>query len=128
MTTKYQMTGKLVDSVNSLSLANDYLQDDDMTKYVPESLEGIVLDVEWSLTDDISWQVRVVASRDLDPKETAELEDWISGQNSDGLGEGFEQQPFAEKFERDYWGEIDEDSWHMASFDWETNPHKLVKL
>lgn len=31
---------------------------------------------------------------EIEDKEIADLKDWISGQNSDGLGEGFEQQDF----------------------------------
>lgn len=31
---------------------------------------------------------------EIDEKGIADLKDWISGQNSDGLGEGFEQQDF----------------------------------
>lgn len=33
-------------------------------------------------------------SGEIDKKGIADLKDWISGQNSDGLGEGFEQQDF----------------------------------
>ena len=33
-------------------------------------------------------------SGEIDEKGIADLKDWISGQNSDGLGEGFEQQDF----------------------------------
>lgn len=33
-------------------------------------------------------------SGEIDEKGIADLKDWISGQNSDGLGEGFEQQEF----------------------------------
>lgn len=33
-------------------------------------------------------------SGEIDAKGMADLKDWISGQNSDGLGEGFEQQDF----------------------------------
>lgn len=33
-------------------------------------------------------------SGEINAKGIADLKDWISGQNSDGLGEGFEQQDF----------------------------------
>lgn len=37
--------------------------------------------------------VEVEMTEPLTPEETKALIDWISGQNSDGLGEGFEQRP-----------------------------------
>jgi hypothetical protein len=37
-------------------------------------------------------KVNVSLTENLTKDETEELKDWISGQNSDGLGEGFEQQ------------------------------------
>ena len=39
-----------------------------------------------------------VDGRELTEQELEKLSDWISGQNSDGLGEGFEQQDFAESY------------------------------
>ena len=53
-------------------------------------------------------------------------------QNSDGLGEGFEQQSFASyEIEDDYNCGYDEDEYIepeyvMASFDWETNDYEFT--
>ena len=53
----------------------------------------------------ILWKIEEIGGRyygcvscevkeDLNSEETEALRDWITGQNSDGLGEGFEQRPF----------------------------------
>lgn len=130
MTSMYRTRGKLTNPVTDLSLARAYLEQDDMTKYVGTwgdtvAIKDVVFDINWGLEDEETWQVTVVTTRPLTDAESAALSEWISGQNSDGLGEGFEQQPFAETFDRDQWGDIDEDSYQMASFDWETNPCTL---
>jgi hypothetical protein len=62
-----------------------------------------------------------VTHRPLTDEESKQISEWISGQNSDGLGEGFEQQSFAE-----IEGDDENDDWAMASFDWQTNPCTLV--
>ena len=59
----------------------------------------------------------------LNQDELDFVSSWITGQNSDGLGEGFEQQEFA-------WMPYDDDDDYyddgeMASFDWQTNNYKL---
>lgn len=126
MTNIYSTSGTLTNSVQDLADAQAYLSQDDMTQYIDASLVGVVVDINWSLTDDFSWKVTVVTVRELTDVESASLSEWISGQNSDGLGEGFEQQPFAECYERDSYGDIDEDSYSMASFDWQTNDCKLT--
>lgn len=85
--------------------AQEYLSEDDMTEYIPESLKGVVTKVEWILDDDYSGRVVVDANRELTEEEQKEMTDWIDGQNSDGLGEGFEQQKFAEVYYNPYTGD-----------------------
>ncbi len=124
MTSTYTTSGTLTNPVNDLDSARAYLAEDDMTQYAPAGLP--IHDVRWDLLDEGSWKVTVVTDRELTEAESAEISEWISGQNSDGLGEGFEQQPFAEHCEYDRWGNMDEDSYVMSSFDWETNDCTLV--
>ena len=47
----------------------------------------------WKPTVDSSSEDRVQLKEELTDAETEILTDWISGQNSDGYGEHFEQQP-----------------------------------
>ena len=51
--------------------------------------------VKWSfenVNNRLYGKVDVFLTEELTAEETEAVKDWISGQNSDGLGEGFEQQ------------------------------------
>lgn len=122
--------------VNDYEAAEEYLNDDDMTQYVPDEIKSKIEKVEWHLRDDMRGDITVKANAELTEKESAELSEWIGGQCSDGLGEGFEQQPFAEWFV-DVYGdehnpsetntdEMDGD-WDYASFDWGSNNYELIR-
>jgi len=114
----------LTNPVNDLEAAQAYLTDDDMTKYWKrEHKQSKVIKIQWDLIDEQSGHIVVITNDELIANEADELSDWISGQNSDGLGEGFEQQNFA-------WISYDdeEDEGEMASFNWETNDYKLVLI
>lgn len=79
----------------------DALQDEvpdgkNMADYLPEALKPKIASVEWDVTrvqgklyGSISCELCVP----LSPDEQVELTGWITGQNSDGLCEGFEQHP-----------------------------------
>lgn len=123
MTVTYRTAGELTMPVKDLAAANAYLNEpmEEYVKYCDEALVGVVHTIRWSLIDEASWQVEVVTNRRLYDTERARLSEWISGQNSDGLGEGFEQQPFAE-----HEGDDEDDDWSMSSFDWQTNKCPLV--
>lgn len=130
----YVATGSLTNPVNDLAAAQAYLVQMDMTQFVDNRVASIVLDVCWALTTDEAWKVTVTTHRLLTEDESAALSSWISGQNSDGLGEGFEQQPFAETDEEEeYCYEDDNDDepcydsdFAMSSFDWKTNNCELT--
>jgi hypothetical protein len=128
----YRTSGSLTEPVNSVGAAREYLRRDDMTQFVRHAsfkgLEQVVHHIEWDLLDEASWQVTVVTQRKLTAEESAGLSEWISGQNSDGLGEGFEQQDFAEHSSYSY-DEGEDEDFSMSSFDWQTNecPLELVK-
>lgn len=128
--------------VNDLKAAQEYLVAEDMTIYLKNDIKyrakndfitdfsDMIVSVEWSLEDEDSGQVNLSTYGPLTDNQLSVVSNWISGQNSDGLGEGFEQQPFAQinnydDVEDDEFEEIDEVC--MASFDWETNDYDLVQ-
>lgn len=140
MFTKYKCTGTLTGHIKPRNVmsAQQYLTDDDMTQYLDDSIAGVVGHIEWRLDGDgHSWSVLAICSRDLTDDELRELGEWIGGQNSDGLGEGFEQQDFAWEDDESECGECFgcENGWdcedergRMISFDWEKNEHKFERI
>lgn len=82
--------------VNDFEEAAAYLKEDgNMAKYLDEPLKQIVTKITWELLTEDSGRIRVQTTRELTKQENDELADWICGQCTDGLGEGFEQQDFA---------------------------------
>ena len=78
------------------ALQDELAEDENMADYLPDELKPKIASVEWNVTGaqgrlygKISCELRAP----LTDSEQAVLADWISGQNSDGLGEGFEQRP-----------------------------------
>lgn len=130
MTAIYRTTGTLTGTILSenVEAAQKYLTSDDMTQYVNAPLRDAVARVEWSLhADGTTYHVECVAHRELTADELKELADWTSGQNSDGLGEGFEQQDFAWDDE----GSDDDDDYDsgcMISFDWTSNDSTYERI
>lgn len=140
MTFIYQTTGTLTDYIlpENVKAAQEYLTEDDMTQYLGDNryptLKDAVDHIEWRLDDDgYKYSVTAKTNRRLGVAELEHLADWVSGQNSDGLGEGFEQQDFA-------WAEEDcedcvDSSWgcecgngHMISFDWKKNESRFTLI
>lgn len=119
--------------------ANDYLQEEDMTKFLKSDLPLIadgILHIQWEMTGSNKGVVVLTTSKKLTDKELSDISEWIKGQNSDGIGEGFEQQHFAcytEKEYDEYQGyclNYDEDEENggsiiQVSFDCETNDYEL---
>jgi hypothetical protein len=96
----YRTTGKLTQTIerDNVGEAQAYLHQHDMTGYVSDnaSLEGLLEFVEWNLDGNgRDYSITVVANRELNDDELKRLSSECSGQNSDGLGESFEQQDFA---------------------------------
>lgn len=63
---------------------------------VNDSIKTKLLTCEWGVEEiggNLYGRVEVTATEAFSVKERAAMRDWISGQNSDGLGEGFEQRP-----------------------------------
>ena len=124
--------------VLDINEARDYLGADSMEKYlksdtrIAEDIRNAVVNIKWILTTEMSGHIDLVTSKELNDTELKSISDWVSGQNSDGLGEGFEQQDFAcydvdedgdpidSRRAWDYEGETET---VMASFDWQTNEY-----
>lgn len=126
----YRTYFKLEAPVSDISEAQDYLSEDDMTRYLkgnyPE-LDDYIISIKWVLRDEDSGYIELETNRAFTDDELSKISEWVSGQNSDGLGEGFEQQDFACYRDENYADEDDyyEDDYVMASFDWRTNEYKF---
>lgn len=135
----YETEFNLAAPVNDIDAAQEYLLEDDMTKYLTQRIKreasrdkvddfsDAIISIKWLLYNEQSGVIRLQSSRPLNQNELDFVSDWISGQNSDGLGEGFEQQDFAWM---SYDDDDDDDEYYsddgeMASFDWKTNNYKL---
>ena len=101
MTYLYRRSFNLTDAVKDYVEANEYLAKDDMTKYlkedvrIPEEVRNAVTNIKWFLFDKTSGYIEVNTSEKLDDSQLEYIQDFIEGQNSDGLVSGFSNQPFA---------------------------------
>ena len=136
----YRTYFKLVEPVIDLNEAREYLTEDDMVQYLkgddrqdPNTTKDVTK-ITWILQDEQSGYIELEATRELEDYELSKISDWVSGQNSDGLGEGFEQQDFAcyDIDEDGYpidsnrmWDYEGETETVMASFDWHSNQYKF---
>ena len=124
--------------VNDYDAAREYLLEDDMTKYLIDSLRGDnvneeeimkIKNIKWILQDTQSGYILLTTTDVLPNNILSMISEWVSGQNSDGLGEGFEQQDFAEYDSGDYYDEDNyDDEYCMASFDWKTNKYPFKRV
>ena len=140
---QYRMNFSLTDNVTDFYDANDYLHDDDMTQYFTceyrdeemQAMKNILAHVEWSLTDVNEGHIDVITSAPLSDHQISLVMDEISGQNSDGLGEGFEQQDFANYTEYEEYdcewieptfdddGEVIEEGHYESPYGWEDDSY-----
>ncbi len=92
--TKGHLTGTI--APENVTAAQAYLTEPNMADYLDEPLKGVVLFQQWQLdANGHDYKVVAVTTRELTEDELKLLADNTSGQNSDGHGEGFEQQDFA---------------------------------
>ena len=98
---------------------------------VPEA-ERLGLNVAWRLGSPEGGSIEVESPEELDAETLSKISMWISGQNSDGLGEGFEQQDFAIIDDGDDWSWDDDEDYDPydpfldtegVSFDWQDNDY-----
>lgn len=134
---KYQTTFYLLADVLDLDEAQAYLEEDNMLYYFDnEEIKRKLQSMTWHLVDCGSGYIEVIANEELSENELEEISEYIKGQNSDGIGEGFEQQDFAnyDAGQYDSYGnkisvwDLDDDyeeDWVMASFDWNSNYYVL---
>ena len=80
----------------------------DLRSSLYDYVESIIVDVEKQGNNVIS-KTTIKAKEELDNDEIKELKDYITGQFSDGWGEGFEQRPIGEWDEQEETEEWDEE-------------------
>ena len=134
----YETPFQLVADVLDFDAAKDWLVEEsrDMNDILQQSIQqdaatgnGVqdfsskIEQVEWSLYSDHAGIITITANEKLDNAEQAFISEWIQSQNSDGLGEAFEQQSFAEHTDEDERYVID-----RASFDYVSNPYTLTQI
>jgi len=76
--------------------ARKYLDEDNMANYLPDELSEKVILIQYDLITNNRGFINIISNALLTQEELIELKNELDGQNSDGLGEGFEQQEFAE--------------------------------
>lgn len=97
----YHMPFRLTRPVNDIEKASAYLTADQMIDYLLDDSEVLksardrVFQIEWQLSTATTGNVVLVSKKPLTNVELGSIAGWVMSQNSDGLGEGFEQQPFA---------------------------------
>lgn len=136
----YEAKFNLEYPVIDINKAREYLTSDNMTTFLLEEdfirnsgYANDILHIEWDLQDEQSGVIRLNTKNELSQSLLSKISNWIQGQNSDGLGEGFEQQDFAD-YIHDEDLDIEDDEYVesdyvTASFDWASNdyPLKLVQ-
>lgn len=85
-----------------------WTRDPALTESIREKLLTCVWDVE-VVNDRLYGKVEVLSTASLNPAEETAMKDWILGQNSDGLGEGFEQRPIETE-----WGDLYVHFWNSG--------------
>jgi hypothetical protein len=76
--------------------ARKYLDEDNMANYLPDELSEKIILIQYDLITNNKGFINIISNVLLTQEELIALKDELDGQNSDGLGEGFEQQEFAE--------------------------------
>lgn len=144
---RYRTKFKLSNYVLDLDAAQGYLTEDDMVNYLLKELDDScsyfqipmshlkdkILGVNWHLEDENSGYIELITTEEIPQAELNQISEWVRGQCSDGLGEGFEQQDFAfyeDEDDLDAWEDDEDcpispcdDHWVMCSFDWSTNKY-----
>jgi hypothetical protein len=131
----YRTNFELTNEVDDFVAAKEYLIEDNMVDYlknddrIAKNTRDAIENIEWILVSASFGFVKLTANRNLSVEELLCISKFVAGQNSDGLGEGFEQQDFANYRVYDECSDDDEDEYEYvtASFDWENNEY-IFKL
>ena len=138
--TTYTTRFELNDEVHDFKQAQNYLNQHDMTEFLLTDKRCIcpdaIISIMWMLNTKIDGSVMLRTKRELTREELDSISEWIREQNSDGVGEDFLQQDFAQyPYTREELDSISEwinddfsDLCHYAYFDWETNEYRLEKV
>lgn len=138
----YRTNFKLLAPVFDYKGAQEYLQQYNMGDYLVSNIsqdgrgfEDIIFSAKWYLNkpkydETDSGYIEVITTKELNKEQKKYVSEWIKGQNSDGIGECFEQQDWSgdernDMFVDDYY---DEDEYDMCSFDWRTNNYELTLI
>lgn len=123
----YRTLFALTAPVTDILDANAYLHEEDMTVYlkddnsISEDVRNAVEKIEWTLKDESSGYIELKTIRELSDIELKSISEFVSGQTSDGIGEGFESQSFAQYEDEGlngYEGSDWDDEIITASFEW----------
>lgn len=118
----YRTVCDLCTNVRNKKDSDEYFHEDDMTNDITNTfslhkskkLASKIKCIMWDMKDRRSVNVTVITHGKLNENELAKIGEFINGQNSDGLGEGFEQQDFGASF-----------VWHYT---YENYKYKFTKL
>jgi len=94
------------------ALKDEVHEGKNMADYLPDALKPKIASMEWDVTKvqgTLYGSITCKLRAPLTNNEQSELVKWISGQNSDGLGEGFEQRPIKSSD-----GELYVSLWHSG--------------
>ena len=132
----YRTYFKLTNCVADFEEARQYLAADDMTKYLIEdkrasSCKNKIKSIKWILKDSASGYIDLETTDTLSDEELNNISNWVRAQHSDGIGEGFTDQPFAtyedeglEGYEGSEW----DNEMIIVEFDWTTNDYKFERM
>lgn len=138
----YRTYFNLVCPVIDVNEAKQFLLRENMTNYLKSDnktskIAQDIISITWILKNEDSGYIELESNNEIQDSDLDIISNWVSGQNSDGLGESFEQQDFACYCSHDtpnYWeydeeweamAPVDDRDWFMASFDWKTNDYKF---
>ena len=126
--TDFELSSDVIDYQNAQAYLDEFNMTDILIEdiqYHNKGFEDVIVSVKYQLIepeyDDRtdSGYIEVVTNKELTKEQKQYVSKWIKGQNSDGIGECFEQQNWSGK---DYFG------YDSCSFDWGTNDYELTLI